>query len=85
MSDEVENTLRGILVDVLGKDAATFSPQMNTQLLGAIPEFDSMAVVSVLTAVEEEFDVLIEDDEVDAEVFETFGTLNAFVARKVGA
>ena len=83
MSEAVTNTLSGILVEVLGKDPASFSLQADTALLGAIPEFDSMAVVSVLTAVEEEFDVMIDDDEVDAEVFENFGTLNDFVTRKV--
>lgn len=55
----------------------------DTALLGGIPEFDSMAVVSVITAIEENFDVVIDDDEVDADVFETLGSLHAFVGRKV--
>ena len=52
-------------------------------LLGAVPEFDSMAVVTVLTMVEEEFGIEIQDDEVSADIFETVGSLADFVAGKV--
>ena len=53
-------------------------------LLGALPEFDSMAVVSIITALEEEFSIVIDDDEISAEVFETVGSLASFVEEKVG-
>lgn len=56
---------------------------LQTPLLGAIPEFDSMAVVSIITALEERFGFAIDDDEIDAAVFETFGSLVAFVEAKV--
>ena len=52
-------------------------------MFGALPEFDSMAVATLLTGIEERFAVLIEDDDVDAEDFATFGTLLAFVRRKL--
>lgn len=55
----------------------------NTTLLGGIPEFDSMAVVTVLTSIEEEFGIMIDDDEVDASIFETVGTLVSFVEQRV--
>ena len=82
---EIETTLRALLADVLGIDAkrvATFDEQ--TELFGALPEFDSMAVASLLTGLEERLAVLIEDDDVDAEDFATFETLLAFARRKVG-
>ena len=74
--------IRGILRDTLqlGPRAATLNA--NSRLLGAIPEFDSMAVVSVMTMIEDEFDITIDDDEVSAELFETLGTLAQFVAKK---
>jgi len=81
---EIDATLRALLADVLGIDAtriATFDEQ--TELFGALPEFDSMAVATLLTGIEERFAVLIEDDDVDAEDFATYGTLLAFVRRKV--
>ncbi len=54
-------------------------------LLGAIPEFDSMAVVSVLTMIEEEFGVDVADDEVMADIFESLGSLSAFIDQKLNA
>jgi len=55
---------------------------MHTPLLGNIAELDSMAVVSVLTAIEEQYGFVIEDDEISADVFETVGTLVKFVSSK---
>jgi acyl carrier protein len=55
-----------------------------SRLLGSIPEFDSMAVVAVLTMIEDEFGISVDDDEVSGEVFETLGALSAFVDGKVG-
>ena len=64
----------------LGDRAAGLTSQ--SRLLGAIPEFDSMAVVTVLTMVEDEFGISIADDDVSADAFETLGTLAAFVDGK---
>ena len=75
--------MRSLLADVLGLEAtrvATFDD--HTELFGALPEFDSMAVATLLTGLEERLAVLIEDDDVDAEDFATFGTLLAFARRK---
>lgn len=55
----------------------------NTSLIGSIPEFDSMAVVSIITAIEDTFGFVVEDDEIDASVFETVGSLVAFVEGKL--
>ncbi len=56
----------------------------STEMLGAIPEFDSMAIVTVLTMIEENYGIMIEDDEVSAEVFETLGSLMSFISEKIG-
>ena len=56
--------------------------ELDTCLLGAIPEFDSMSVVTVLTTLEEQFGFFIDDDDVSADTFETVGTLLAFVQDK---
>lgn len=58
---------------------------LSTTLLGAIPELDSMAVVNVLTALEEHFGFTIADDEIDASAFATLGSLSAFVEQKLAA
>jgi len=54
-----------------------------SELMGAIAEFDSMAVVSILTAIEEQYDIEIDDDEITGEIFETFGTLHQFLVDKM--
>jgi acyl carrier protein len=56
----------------------------STALFGSIPEFDSMAVVTVVTGLEEEFDIEIDDDDITAEIFETVGSLSRFVSAKLG-
>ena len=80
---EIDETVRALLVDVLGlakSRVAKFDDE--TELFGALPEFDSMAVATLLTGLEERLAILIEDDDVEAEDFATFGTLLAFVRRK---
>ena len=57
----------------------------SSALLGALPELDSMAVVSVITALEERFDITVADDEIGAAAFETLGSLTRFVEGKLGA
>ena len=59
------------------------SMERNTPLMGSIPEFDSMAVVGVLTALEDHYGFAIEDDEISGEVFETVGSLVDFVSLKL--
>lgn len=57
----------------------------STSLFGSIPEFDSMAVVAVVTGLEEQFDIEVDDDDFSAEVFETLGSLMRFVEDKLAA
>jgi acyl carrier protein len=80
---EVEKAVRGVLRDVLGlsaERAAAFHEA--TPLFGALPELDSLAVAGVLTELEDRLGILIEDDEVDGEMLETFGALTRFAASK---
>lgn len=77
--EELKAMVAGILqvgdrLDILDADAA---------LMGGVPEFDSMAVVSILTTIEENYGVIIDDDEVSAEVFESLGSLRDFVNAKL--
>lgn len=54
-----------------------------TELLGALPELDSMAILSVMTSLEDRLGIEIPDDEIDGETFRTLGNLVSFVeARK---
>jgi acyl carrier protein len=55
----------------------------HTALIGAIPEFDSMSVVLILTALENQYGFVVDDDEITADIFETISTLTAFVEQKL--
>ena len=79
---DVDAPLRSLLAETLGLPSARVAAfDAQTELFGALPEFDSMAVANLLTGIEERFSVLIEDSDVEAEDFATFGTLKAFVER----
>lgn len=80
---EIDTTVRAVLRDVLGispERAAAFDA--TTPLFGALPELDSMAVAGVLTELEDRLGILIEDDEVDGDMLETFGALTEFASNK---
>lgn len=69
--------LKTLLADILELDTSGFD--RDTELLGALPEFDSMAVVKVITAMEEIFGIDVDDDDIDASMFETVGTLLEYI------
>ena len=80
----VDATLRALLADVLGLgEARAAALTEDSGLFGELPEFDSMAVATVLTEMEDRLGIVIDDDEVDGEIFETYGNLLAFSWRKV--
>ena len=82
-TNEVDKTIRAVLRDVLAlsEDRAAAMDD-STPLFGALPELDSMAVAGVLTELEDRLGIIIEDDEVDGEMLETFGALKTFAAGK---
>ena len=76
--------LRQVLQDVLGlAPARTAAFGAETGLFGHLPELDSMAVAGLLTEIEDRLDIVIEDDEVDGEMLETYGALLGFVTAKL--
>ncbi len=79
---DADPALHHLLAETLGlSEARVATFDESTELVGALPEFDSMAVANLLTGIEETFSVLIEDSDVEAEDFATFGSLKAFVQR----
>ena len=82
--DVVKETTR-VLDEVLslGGRAAAFT--RDTPLLGAIPELDSMAVVSLITTLEERFGIMVDDDDIDGATFATVGSLADFVSAKLAS
>jgi acyl carrier protein len=76
---QVEAEVLTVLERVLNLKGRSRSFTLETPLLGSVPELDSMAVVSVITALEERFGFVVEDDELDGATFASVGTLAPFV------
>lgn len=80
---EIEDTVRAVLRDILGLSAERAAAlEEISPLFGALPELDSMAVAGLLTEIEDRLGIIIEDDEVDGEMLETFGNLVRFASSK---
>jgi len=75
--------VKSILIGVLNLGAKGEQLDAQSPLLGALPELDSMAVVSLIGQLEEQFGISVYDDDISASTFETLGTLSAFVAQKM--
>ena len=83
---EIDAQLRAILVDALGLDAdrvAGFT--RDTGLFGHLPELDSMAVAGLLTEMEDQLGIIIDDEDVDGEMLESYGGLLAFAEAKAAS
>ena len=75
--------VRAVLAEALKLPADAARWSANAPLLGSVPELDSLAVINVITALEDKFGIRIQDDEVSSDVFATLGTLAEFIAEKV--
>lgn len=85
MRSNTDKQLRKILTDVLGlKPGQADGFDADTGLFGHLPELDSMAVAGLLTEMEDRLDIIIEDDEVDGELLESYGALLIFAEAKRG-
>jgi acyl carrier protein len=72
-----------MLDEVLSLNGRSTSFTRSTHLLGSVPELDSLAVVSLITGIEERFGIVIDDDDIDGNVFSNVGSLSDFVASKL--
>ncbi len=76
------DTVKSVLADVLQLGSRKDALTEDSPLLGSMPELDSMAVVGLITALEDRLDIVIDDDEIDAATFATLGSLTAFCTSK---
>lgn len=81
--EPVEDGVREVLRETLQLGSKANDFDMSTPLLGHVPELDSMAVASLLAAIEERFDIDLDDDDISAEVFETVGSLCSLINEKI--
>jgi len=74
-----------LLDEILSLNGRSSEFSLNTPLLGAIPELDSMAVVALITSFEDRFGFTVDDDEIEGSTFATLGSLIAFVDAKLAS
>lgn len=74
--------VRDVLAGVLGIEDRAAALDATTPLLGSLPELDSMAVLELVEALQDQFGIEVDDEDVTAELFETLGSLAAFVDAK---
>ena len=82
---ETVDAVREVLIDTLELTQSPNQLTRETVLFGAIPELDSFGVVNLVVALEERFDIVIDDDEFGEDLFESVGTLTDFVDSKLAA
>ena len=84
MSVDTQTEVLSMLDDVLSLGGRAMAFTADTPLLGALPELDSMAVVTLINTLEERFGIAINDDEISGDTFASVGSFTAFVADKLG-
>ena len=82
---QVKQEVIRLLEQVLSLNGRSGTFTLETPLLGSIPELDSMAVVTLITTLEEQFGLVVDDDDIDGSTFATVGSLSDFVASKLAA
>jgi len=55
--------------------------QANIKLFGAVPEFDSMAIVTLIEELENEFDIEFNDEDITEDNFLTINTLITLIEK----
>ncbi len=83
MEQTHKDFLRAIVASAIGERAMPASWKPDTPLLGSLAELDSMALLAILTRIEEDFGVLVDDSEISADIFESVGSLEQFVGAKL--
>ena len=80
---DIQREVLSVLESVLNLQGRSANWTSSQNLLGAVPELDSMAVVAVITSLEEHFGFVVDDDDIDGSTFQTVGSLVAFVEGKL--
>ncbi|MDF2916932.1 acyl carrier protein [Microbacterium sp. I2] len=79
------DAVRDVLIETLELQQSPEELTSETPLFGSLPELDSFGVVALVGALEDRFDITIDDDEFGADLFETISTLTEFVDSKRSA
>jgi acyl carrier protein len=82
--NDVASRLKTVLRDVVGLSEASLRRDSLT-LFGAHSRIDSVGVLLLVTALEKQFDITIDDTEIHPDNFQTVKKLIAFIERKLAS
>jgi acyl carrier protein len=82
---DVVREVKRVLDEVLSLGGRSSVFTRETNLLGSVPQLDSMAVVTLIATLEEHFGIVVEDEDIDGDTFATVGSLADFVSGKIAA
>jgi acyl carrier protein len=77
-----EQVLR-VLDEALSLQGRALRFDRETPLLGSLPELDSMAVLALITGLEDRFGITLSDEDLNGSVFATVGSLCELVERSL--
>lgn len=81
----IEEKIKRILISELGVNPTIIATSSSsTPLLGRGIGLDSMETLSLVAAVEREFDIEVADDDLTVELFKSIGTLADYILKKIG-
>jgi acyl carrier protein len=83
VSESVIDDVKEVLGSTLEIEERVGSMDASTALFGELPELDSLAVVELAAALEDRFGITIDDANFSGEIFETLGSLTAFVESEI--
>ena len=81
--ENIYNRIVRILSRIIGEEISQSVVTEDTPVMGNFENFDSLSIVGILTAIEKEFDFEVYDDEIDAEIFRSIGSLCAYVNSRI--
>ena len=79
---DIKTEVIAVLDEVLNLKGRASTLALDTPLLGAIPELDSMAVIALITGLEEHFNLVFQDDEIEGSMFASLASLIDFIQGK---
>lgn len=79
----ITSEIQATFDEVLNLGGATANWTDETPLLGALPELDSLAVTSIMLALEDRFAIIFAEDELEVDSFASVGALRRLVEKKL--
>ena len=83
MSHEVIKTKLATILSALMPSYDVHYWSQQQELIGHIPEFDSMTIVNLLGEIEEQFGVELDDDDITADNFATIDSITNLICAQV--